>query len=125
MLHWLRSDDVDPKISGQLALGGFSYMLNGVMDMRKSSELPDSQFVDSHYLDLIADPVAAIQKIYRLAELEWPRGHDDRIRGYLRDKPKGKFGKHQYSLDEYGLNSQAIDEAYARYVEYYGVASEG
>ena len=125
LLHWLRSDDVDPKIFGQLALGGFSYMLNGVMDMRKTLELPDSQFVDSHYLDLIADPVAAIQKIYRLAGLEWPKGHDDRIRGYLRDKPKGKFGKHQYSLDEYGLNSQAIDEAYARYVEYYGVASEG
>ena len=100
-------------------------MLNGVMDMRKTLELPDSQFVDSHYLDLIADPVAAIQRIYRLAGLEWPKGHDDRIRGYLRDKPKGKFGKHQYSLDEYGLNSQAIDEAYARYVEYYGVASEG
>lgn len=124
MLQWLRSDAVDPKINGQLALGGFSFMLNSVMDLRKAGTLPEAQFVDSHYLDLVDDPVAAIQKIYRLAELPWPEGHDERVRGYLRDKPKGKFGKHKYSLTEYGLDEVTVDQTYARYVEHYGIASE-
>ena len=89
MLHWLRSDDLDPKVYGQLALGGFSYMLNRVISQREAAELPNDQFVDSHYLDLIEDPVAAIEKIYEKADLAWPTGHDERIRAYLRDKPKG------------------------------------
>jgi len=124
MLHWLRSDDLDPKTYGQLALGGFSYMLNRVIEQRRTGELPEDQFVDSHYLDLIEDPVAAIGKIYDRAGLEWPQGHDERIRAYLRDKPKGKFGKHQYSLEEYGLDEQTIRSTYTAYVDYYGIAEE-
>ena len=124
MLHWLRSDAVDPKVYGQLALGGFSFMLGQVMDQRSEGVLPDAQFVDSHYLDLINDPVAAIRKIYGLAELDWPEGHEDRIRAYLRDKPKGKFGRHRYSLEEYGLDAQRVEDAYAPYVEHYGIARE-
>ena len=124
LLHWLRSDNVDPKIYGQLALGGFSFMLDQVMDLRKAGTLPDEQFVDSHYLDLIDDPVAAIRKIYALAELDWPTGHNERIRAYLRDKPKGKFGKHHYTFEEYGLDAQRVEETYARYVEHYGIARE-
>lgn len=124
MLHWLRSDDLDPRRYGQLALGGFAYMLNSVMDQRKAGDLPDDQFVDSHYLELIQDPVAAIRKIYERGGLDWPVGHDERIRAYLRDKPKGKFGKHQYSLEEYGLDEQTVASTYAAYVDYYGIARE-
>ncbi len=124
LLRWLRSDHVDPKVYGQLALHGFSYMLNDVIDKRRSGELPDDRFVDSHYLDLIEDPVAAIRKIYALAELDWPAGHADRIEAYLRDKPKGKFGKHRYSLEEYGLDAPTVETCYAGYVSHYGIARE-
>jgi hypothetical protein len=124
MLHWLRSDNVDPKVYGQLALGGFSYMLGNVMELRKSTALPDDQFVDSHYLDLIQDPVSAIQKIYRQASLDWPDGHEARILGYLRDKPKGKFGKHEYTLEEYGLDTAVVERTYAQYVDHYRIQSE-
>jgi hypothetical protein len=124
LLHWMRSEVVDPLAQGQLALHGFDYMLNHVKDQRARGALPDDQFVDSHYLDLIADPVAAIRKIYVQAGLEWPADHDERIRTYLRDKPKGKFGKHAYTFEEYGLDEKTIVETYAGYVEHYGVASE-
>ncbi|MBJ21579.1 MAG: sulfotransferase [bacterium] len=124
MLHWLRSDDLDPVVYGQLALGGFSYMLNHVMEQRQAGELPNDQFVDSQYLDLIDDPVAAIEKIYDRSGLDWPVGHSDRIHAYLRDKPKGKFGTHRYSLDEYGLNEESVANTYAAYVDYYGISRE-
>lgn len=124
LLHWLRSDAVDPEAYGQLALGGFAFMLNGVIDLRDSGAIPESQFVDSHYLDLIEDPVAAIRKIYRLADLAWPDGHAERITRYLRDKPKGKHGKHAYTLEEYGLDAATVDATYSRYVDHYGIARE-
>ena len=124
LIHWLRRDDIDPGLYGQLALGGFSYMLGNVMNLRDSGELPDRQFVDSHYLDLIADPVAAIQKIYDQAKLDWPAGHEDRILAYLRDKPKGKFGRHEYTLEEYGLDERMVSQTYAAYVDHYDIRSE-
>lgn len=124
MLGWLRSDEVEPTLHGQLALGGFGFMLTQVMQKRSAGTLPDAQFVDSHYLDLMDEPVAAIRRIYASAELEWPAGHEDRITAYLRDKPKGKFGAHRYSLEEYGLTIDAVDATYAEYVAHYGVRSE-
>ena len=124
LLRWLRSDHVDPKLYGQLALHGFSHMLTNVIEQRRSGALPEDRFVDSHYLDLIEDPVAAIRKIYALAGLDWPTGHADRIEAYLRDKPKGKFGRHQYTLEEYGLDASSVEASYAGYVEHYGIARE-
>ena len=125
MLQWLRSEAIDPALYGQLALGGFGMMLNGVKDLRKAGQIPDDQIIDSHFSDLMSDPIAAIRKIYDAAGLDWPAGHDDRITGYLRDKPKGKHGAHAYSLEEYGLDATMVDAVYADYVEYYGIAREG
>jgi len=124
MLHWLRTDAVDPTTFGQLALGGFSFMLNNVMEQRRAGELPDAQFVDSHFLDLMDDPIAALRKVYDRAGLDWTEGHAERITAYLRDKPKGKHGKHEYTLEEYGLDATTVDAAYANYVDYYGIRRE-
>ena len=124
LLHWLRSDVVDPMVYGQVALHGFAFMLNQVRTGRRDGMLPADQFVDSHYQDLIADPAAAVRRVYDQAGLEWPADHDDRIRAYLRDKPKGKFGKHVYSLSDYGLKDEDVTAAYADYVEHYQVAME-
>ena len=99
-------------------------MLNNVRDQRVTGSLPDDQFVDSHYLDLIEDPVAAIRKIYTRASLDWPTGHDERIRAYLREKPKGKFGQHAYTLEEYGLDEETVAQTYADYVSHYAIAAE-
>ena len=99
-------------------------MLNGVKELRKAGQLPADQMIDSHFADLMTDPVAAIRKIYDAAGLDWPEGHADRIDGYLRDKPKGKHGKHEYTLEEYGLEAATIDAVYADYVEHYGIERE-
>lgn len=125
MLQWLRTDAVDPLVQGQIALGGFSFMLNAVIEGRAGGELPETRFVDSHYLDLIRDPVDAIRRIYERAELDWPDGHADRITAYLHDKPRGKHGAHAYTLEEYGLDEAMVEGAYARYVAHYGIEAEG
>jgi len=124
MINWLRTDTVDRIAQGQLALLGIAGILNLVRLFRLDGTLPEEKFVDSHYLDLISDPSAAVRKIYDHAGLDWPSKHDDTITSYLRDKPKGKFGKHEYSLEEYGLSDELVRGAYGNYVEHYGIESE-
>ena len=50
--------------------------------------------------------------------------HADRIRRYLADKPKGKFGKHRYTPEEWGFTAAELHEQLAPYIEHFGVALE-
>ncbi len=124
MLNWLRADVVDRAAQGQIALYGFAGMLGLVRGLRESGALPDASFVDSRYLDLIESPAAALRRIYDRSGLAWPEGHEARVEAYLRDKPKGKFGKHEYRLEDFGLDEAMVRDVMADYVAAYDIASE-
>jgi pyridoxal 5'-phosphate synthase pdxS subunit len=57
-----------------------------VIAQRESGAVPNAQIVDSHFLDLMADPVAALRRLYEQLELAWPA---DTIRS--RDAPGTAF----------------------------------
>jgi hypothetical protein len=103
----------------------YQLFLEQVIDQRESGAIPNAQIVDSHFLDLMADPVAALRRLYEQLGQEWPPGHDDAVRGYLAAKPKGKHGSHQYGFDDVGLDPASVRATFARYVEHYGIAPEG
>lgn len=124
MLSWLRSDFVDPLVQGQVALAGFAFMLNQVGSLREEGILPDRQFVDCQYVDLVSDPAATVRQVYDQAGLDWPEDHAGALEAYLHDKPKGKFGRHEYTLEEYGLSEEMVRETYADYVSHYNIAPE-
>lgn len=124
MIRWLRSEQLDAVVQGQIALGGFSFILNQIATLRKQGALPDEAFVDLTYVDLVGKPADTIRAIYDQIGLPWPEGHADAVESYLRDKPKGKFGKHEYTLEEYGLSDALVRETFAEYVSHYDVPSE-
>jgi len=109
---------------GQVALGTFKYLLELGIELRKSGALPNKQIVDSHYLDLMKDPVSQLWQIYDRLGLAWPAGHDERVRTYLREKPKAKFGAHTYRYEELGLDASAVREQFEPYARHYGIRSE-
>lgn len=123
-LRFMRSDAVDVAQQGQVALGTFKYLLELGVQLRKAGALPEKQIVDSHYLDLMSDPVANLRRIYEQLALAWPNGHDERIRTYLREKPKAKFGAHTYKYEELGLDVAVVREQFAAYVAHYGIRAE-
>ena len=47
-----------------------------------------------------------------------------KITHYLNNKPKGKFGAHEYNMQDFGLSEVMLDEQYKRYTEYYKIDSE-
>lgn len=124
-LRFMRSDSVDVAQQGQIALGTFKYLLELGIQLRKQGALPERQIVDSHYLDLLSDPVANLQRVYEQLGLAWPSGHAERIRTYLREKPKAKFGAHAYRYEELGLDLNVVREQFAEYVAHYGIRAEG
>jgi hypothetical protein len=72
----------------------------------------------------MSDPVAAVEKLYGQMDRPFLGEHADAIRRYLEAKPKGKFGKHRYSPEEWGFDPVKLREQMRPYTDYYGVALE-
>ena len=75
------------------------------------------------YQDLIDDPVAMIERLYRDLEIPYDDAVGERVRRYLAHKPKDKHGVHRYkALDPSELAQ--IRPHFRRYQERYGVPDE-
>jgi hypothetical protein len=124
VLRFTRSDEVDVATLGPLMELTYQMFLEQVIDQRESGAIPNDRIVDSHFLDLMADPVAALRRLYDQLELEWPADHDRTVRDYLAAKPKGKHGEHRYSFADVGLDEDSVRATFANYVAHYGITEE-
>lgn len=86
-------------------------------------QYPD-QFVDVYHDKFIADPWASIEEIY--SKRGTPLSDEGRaaMQGWLDANPKGKHGKHEYKLEDYGISRGQVEQLFADYVERYDVDME-
>ena len=124
VLRFMRSDRVDVAGLGPMMQATYQMFLEQVMRERADGTVPNERIVDSHFLDLMRDPVTALQKIYSQLEYEWPAGHDDTVRAYLAAKPRGKHGEHHYTFADVGLDEASVRATFANYVAHYGITRE-
>jgi hypothetical protein len=123
MVQWMRTDHVDVTTLAMLIEMGFTHALNATVDLRGSGAVPD-RFVDIHFLDLMADPVATLRRAYARMEREFTDEHAKRVLDYLRDKPKGKFGTHRYAPEDWDFTAEKLRAQMKPYIEGFGVALE-
>jgi len=99
-LYWIRSDQpfeatqFEHLIRGEATAG----RLDHVMEQRNTGTVPDHQFTDTLYQQLMDDPAATVAQLYAQLEMSFEPADRERVLDYLRHKPKGKFGSHQYEL---------------------------
>jgi len=96
--YWQRSDqDFDAPVFENLMVGeSTAKQLEQVMEFRDQGVVPPNQIFDLRYQDLMTDPVAVIEKIYRAFDMDFDEKSAQRIRDYLAFKPKHKHGVHRY-----------------------------
>lgn len=123
LVQWIRTDHVDIDALVQAITMAFFYGLNHSVDVRRDAPFRD-RFVDVHFDELLRDPVDALRRAYAGMERELDAAHAERIRAYLRDKPKGKFGTHQYTPEDWGMTAAGLRTELAPYVEHFRVALE-
>ncbi len=103
---------------------GYAHMLDDTIDARASGELPDAQFVDVRYADLMAAPAATLTGVYQRLEIALPSAFADTVGRHLAARPRGAHGTHEYSLADTGLDAARERERFARYQATYGVPDE-
>jgi len=122
-LKSMRCEDVSIADLPPVAIGS-AMLLDNAIAGRADGSLPDEQFVDVRYADLMAYPGRAVVDIYE--QLEWPRADDlaHRVNAYVAARPKGAHGEHRYSLEDFGLDALTERERFGDYRERFSVPEE-
>jgi len=79
-----------------------------------------ARFCDVRYDDLVADPAGTVEAVYRYFGLPLSGAAADAIRSLAAasasSRAAGESG-HRYTLEEFGLSGQDVDERFAAYAE--------
>ncbi len=113
------SDNVDKHYIGETALDIFDLMIQRA-DAYKE-KYGEQSIYDLQYADLMKDPIGELKKIYHHFDEPWTDRVESAMQACLAANPKGKHGKHEYTLEEYGLTKEQVRKHFRDYCERYGI----
>ncbi|MCR9092740.1 MAG: sulfotransferase [bacterium] len=123
-MRLVSSDDVDPARVGRQMLAVWSKLLDQGMAARDRHPEREARILDLSMGEVVGDPIACVEKIYRHFELDLSDEARARMQKYLALHPKDEFGTHHYSLEAFGLEEDAVNAAFKGYRERFDVAAE-
>ena len=96
--------------------------VNGLNRFRDAN--PDVRIVDVHYAELNRDPLGTIGRVYAEFGGALEGAALAAMTRRLETRQKHRFGKHGYTLEDYGLRPGTLLERFKPYIERYGIALE-
>ncbi|MEE9606468.1 MAG: sulfotransferase [Myxococcota bacterium] len=118
----LYEDGLDRRAIGRWQLEMWSTLMLGAMRVRASEA--SQRFFDLHFRELVADPIAAVRRLYARFDLELTPDAERRMRDWQRENPQGRHGEHRYSAEPYGISEGEIAERFAPYTDHFAVERE-
>ena len=82
------------------------------------------RFVDLLYQDLVRDPKAQLERIYRRAGIPFDAEAQAAAARTAARNPQHRHGKHIYNAAQFGLGCGALQEAFAAYQAHYHIPRE-
>lgn len=117
----MNCDSVDPFDVGAYWSARIERMLRRSVEDRPAD---DARFTDVQFGELMADPIATVERIYKVAGHELTDDAEARMRAYLDANPRGKHGAHTYRAADYGIDVGERRAALAFYTERFDVPVE-
>ena len=119
------SEPRPPHETGAEQLAFMSGMLNDAMRFRASRCALEERWVDVRYANLVDDPMAVVRDIYGRFGWRLDRAAVAAMEAWLtlQAEQRRHEPRHEYSLEDYGLTPEAVDDAFAPYRDF--VATRG
>jgi hypothetical protein len=76
------------------------------------------------YRQLVDDPMETARSIYRSFGLDWTETTESGVDRYLRENPKDHFGRHHYSLSEWGISERELKSTFGPLCKRYDTLSD-
>ena len=116
---WPDLPEIGREVSRRWTMG-----IERALQVRCSGRVAEDRFLDVHYHDLVRDPLTAVRRIYSHFEIPLSEAATARMRRFLADNPKDKYGPHEYSLETFGLDVDDLSRRFKAYRERFGIPSE-
>ena len=123
-LHYMHSDDVDHAVLVEFMAMGLELQMDHVTAERDAGAIPQDQIADVVYRDLVADPVAVVEGLYRGWDLPVTPEFRAALEAYLAARHTARSPGHDYSFADTGLDLATHRALVAPYQERFGVPSE-
>jgi len=107
------SDEVDPVDVGRFQTEQTELWLRRAVNYRVEAAATAATFLDLDYSELVADPAAAVRKVYGTAGMEFPANFDQRIADYHAANPRHAHGTHTYSAADFGLDPRKLRDRFS------------
>ncbi len=79
--------------------------------------IPAERILHVPYTELIRSPLDVVRRVYDQFEIKLSDRAQQRLRDFPLSNPKGRFGKHEYSLEEFGLDRVTEAKRYSDYCQ--------
>jgi hypothetical protein len=99
--------------------------LDRSVDAREDDIISTDRVLDVPFAKFLRDPIAVVRSIYDHVGLELMATTEDRIRLFLADNQRDKYGLHHYSFADTGLDPGDLLDRTRRYREFFDVELEG
>ncbi len=126
-LYWLRSDN--PWGDGSAATWALTMqddranVWDGIIALIENGRIAKGNYANFHYDQFMADPIAAIQRVYDDLGMTLKPAIAAKMKAYLDDKFQGKFGRHDYERAPDDVIA-AERKLYKKYQDYFAVPNE-
>ena len=116
-LYRMSSEEVDLEAIGQHWQHRWSSALRQLFALRDADPAVDARFLDLMYEDIVADPMAQVEAVYRRMG-KTIRPEDEAVmRAWLTSNARDNRPAHKYRLEAFGLSEESLKEAFAFYRE--------
>ena len=78
-------------------------------------------YINTSYQSLVQDPINAMKKIYDHFNIPFTKDAENAMELYLKDNPQHKHGKHEYSLEKFGISKDDVKTNFKQYLEYFNL----
>ena len=115
--YWqITSKPVDPHIAGRQTIKFFKTAMDRYLEARKRLCL-DDRILDVRYEDVRTDSMTVMKAVYEKSGRTMSADAEQKMADWDRNNEQGKHGKHEYSLEQFGLTPDMIDEAFEEYID--------
>jgi hypothetical protein len=113
LLHSV-TDLTKPEL-GPLCLDLYATSLERGLAMRDAQD--PARFADVEHDAFVDDPLGVAARIYRCFGVAGAAAARAAFEAHVGANPRGRHGRHEYALEEYGLDPGAVRERFAAYVD--------
>lgn len=113
------SEHVDYNGIGEEVVEKFKDGLKNLMNF-DGSQVKNKPF-HLQYNEFIKDPIEAVHKIYSYFDKQVTPLHEKKMLAWLKFNPQNKHGRHNYSLSDFGLTPEMVEEEFGEYRAHYNI----